>query len=280
MITAGHRRFITMMLLAAAGYPSAAQRLDGCPEQETRFLSISSPSAEALDRGLRDSGVAVTRDGLAIALGGPRADIRSLAALRLEEFGQKADLAPLMRAWAAEKDNCTKAMMGFGLEMFVPRIAFDDQQRSGGQSRIAPFQGCTASEPPLPSLAVEPVTGPGIVMPAVRISARNQTPQTLVFVMTQSPTELFSATVLGPTGTPASVNVKKEPQPDIEHLIVPGGTMGVLLAPQQAISWIWWIGDEFDVSAPGTYRVSLGGRIGFLDTTVCSNILQVTIGNP
>jgi hypothetical protein len=49
------------------------------------------------------------------------------------------------------------------------------------------------------------------------------------------------------------------------------------LAPYEDVSWIWRIGDDFDMSVPGTYRVSFGGRIGYLDTTVCSNTLWLTV---
>jgi len=31
------------------------------------------------------------------------------------------------------------------------------------------------------------------------------------------------------------------------------------------------------VSDPGIYRVSFGGRIGYLDTTVCANALWLTV---
>jgi hypothetical protein len=33
------------------------------------------------------------------------------------------------------------------------------------------------------------------------------------------------------------------------------------------------------MSVPGAYHVSMGGRIAYLDTTVCSNTAEVKVGN-
>jgi hypothetical protein len=49
------------------------------------------------------------------------------------------------------------------------------------------------------------------------------------------------------------------------------------IPPQEEVSWIWRIGDDFEMSVPGTYLVSFGGRIDYLDTTVCSNTLWLTV---
>ena len=43
--------------------------------------------------------------------------------------------------------------------------------------------------------------------------------------------------------------------------------------------WTWNIGEDFDLSEPGIYHVSLGGRLAYLDTTVCSNMAEVKVGN-
>jgi hypothetical protein len=39
----------------------------------------------------------------------------------------------------------------------------------------------------------------------------------------------------------------------------------------------WHLDEDFDLSAPGTYKVSLGGSFPYLNTTVCSNVAEVTV---
>jgi hypothetical protein len=276
------RIYGTIILLAAGSLPVAAQRLDGCPEHETPVMFISAVSGETLDRGLRDAGYTLTRDALAIALGDPRAEVRSLAALKLGRDGKKANLASMMQAWLAERDTCTEAMMHLGLSTLVSLLARDAELHPGGQWRVTPFQACTASQPPLVSLAIEQVTDPLHAGPAVRITARNETAETLAFAKTATPTELFSVTVLGPTGAPTKVPEGQERlyQPigrDLGLAFHDHSPMFVPLPPQEDVSWIWRIGDDFDMSAPGTYRVSFGGRIAYLDTTACSNTASVIV---
>jgi hypothetical protein len=56
------------------------------------------------------------------------------------------------------------------------------------------------------------------------------------------------------------------------------GPMFVPLPPGEDVSlWTWTVGDDFNMSEPGTYRVSLGGRFAYLKTTVCSNTLEVNV---
>jgi hypothetical protein len=256
--------------------------LDGCPAVWTPFSGVT-PSGKAPDRGLQESGIALVRDALTIALRDPRADVRSLAAGKLAEAGNRADLAPLMQAWAEEKDPCTKFVMSGILAVFVGGLSFDASQHPGGQPWITPFQACTAPERPLVTLRIEQGTVPGSASPTVRISARNQTQQTVPFVGARSPEQLFSVTVLGPDGAPAKVakglEWNNEPIRSVAGLSGHGPTW-VPIPPQEEVSiWTWSIGDDFDMSAPGTYRVSMGGRIGYLDTTVCSNTAEVTVGN-
>jgi hypothetical protein len=87
-------------------------------------------------------------------------------------------------------------------------------------------------------------------------------------------------TVLDPTGARVKFATGKEwmfdPAPGLEHA---AGNLPTFMAlpPQNDVSWIWRVGEEFDMSAPGTYRVSLGGRVPYLDTTVCSNTAEVTV---
>jgi len=121
-------------------------------------MTLIGASREATDKGLLDSGVALTREALTIALGDPRPDVRSLAALKLGEIGKQADMAPLMQALIEEKDDCTEFAMRDGLQSLVPGLAYDARQHPGGQPWITPFQPCKASEPALVTLTVEQVT--------------------------------------------------------------------------------------------------------------------------
>jgi hypothetical protein len=61
-------------------------------------------------------------------------------------------------------------------------------------------------------------------------------------------------------------------------VLLENGSIFVALPPNENVRiWTWSVGDDFDMSAPGTYRVSLGGRIGYLNTTACSNTALVTV---
>ena len=171
--------------------------------------------------------------------------------------------------------------MLLALAMLVPELAFDAKQHPGGQPRVTPHQACTTSGAPPVTLMIEQVNEARSAL-AVRISARNQTPQTLAFVRSASTADLSSVIVLGPTGGPAKV--KKGQGGCIgrcttSHAIVSGPQL-LPLPPQEDVTLrIWRVADDFDISAPGTYHISLGGRITFLDTTVCSNTAEVKVGN-
>jgi hypothetical protein len=239
-------------------------------------MSFSPRVHEDLDRALEGVGIPLTRDSLVTALGDPRADLRSLASLKLALTGTKADLGPLMRAWLAEEDPCTKFEMEFALGILVPGLALDPKQHPGGQEWVTPFQPCTPSQPVLVTLTVEQMTVPNIDVPTVRISARNHTARTLPFA-SGHPEQLYSVTVLDPTGAPAKIAKGREGM----YRPVANGNGPVFLAlpPQKDVPLMtWWrVGDDFDMSAPGLYHVSLGGRIGTIDSTVCSNVAEVRV---
>jgi hypothetical protein len=271
---------LSIMLLALSAVPIRAQRMDGCPAREGSSFSVSSG---LLDYGLQRSGVNSTREALTLALEDPRPEIRSLAALKLAHTSwTKADLAALMRAWLSETDTCTKDRMDFALQIIMPGVVYDPTQHPGHQPWVTPFQACTASEPPVLTLAAEQANGLGVTGPAVRLSLRNQTQQAVAFV--GAPTEeLFSVTVLRPSGAPAAVlkgvewmfepsSKSHKPQVGREPTFAP-------IPPQGVSSWIWNVGNTFDMSEPGVYHVSLGGRITYLDTTICSNMAEVKVGN-
>jgi hypothetical protein len=276
----------TIMLLAAGSLPAVAQRLDGCVDHAAPGAHGASHgvSYEERDLVLRGFGYSLTQESLLRALADQRPDVRSLAALKLAmEVGRKAELAPIMQAWLAEEDLCTKAGMGAALSWLVGGLAWDAAQHPGGQWRVTPFQTCTPSDPALVSLTIEKATEARTPGPAVRISVRSQMPQTLAFVKAPYPSDLFSVSITAPTGEP--VKVKKglewmyEPEKPGSRPIMVNFARYLFqpLPPSEDVSWIWKIGDDFEMSVPGIYRVSFGGTIGYLDTTVCSNTLWLTV---
>jgi hypothetical protein len=293
-----NRICLPIALLVLGSLPVRAQRLDGCaPDDGPSTFSIT---REVLDTGLQRSGVALTREALTVALQNPRADIRSLAALRLafervpttlprdgatiaHEDWDKADMSALVRAWAAESDSCTKREMNIALNMFAPPIVNGRPRHPGYQPWITPFQPCTASEPPVLTLTVEQATVPSTSPPTVRISIQNQTQEVLAFIRGVEPEELFSVTVLGPSGDRATVAKGRERlfEPLATSHLPQDGSAPIFfpLPPKEPQQWIWKVSDDFDMSEPGTYRVSLGGRLAYLDTTVCSNTAEVKVGN-
>jgi hypothetical protein len=274
--------YATIVLLAASR-PVAAQRLDGCVNHgEPGAKGVSqSVSSEDRDRGLQEAGYLLTRDSLEAALYDRQADLRSVAAQKLAEIGGKVELAPIMQAWLAERDGCTEAGISMALSRLAGGLAWDKQRHPDGQRRVTPFQACTPSRPII-SLNIQQTTDRYFSGAAVRVSFRNQTSQTLAFVKTASPMDLFSATVLGPGGERAKVTAGKEwMYKPLVHSgsFHPAGIQLIFqpLPPNEDVSWIWRIGEDFDMSVPGTYQVSFGGRIDYLDTTVCSNTLWMTV---
>jgi hypothetical protein len=263
-----------LVFLAAQSAPILAQRLDGCPAQASPSWFSAVPSREAVDRGLQGYGVGATRDALTLALRDPQADVRSLAALKLRDTAKAAGVDPLLKAWLLEEDDCTKGLMEMALSTLVGGLA---EQHPNGQYWVTPFQECTAPERPLVTLIIEQVSGPGVTGPTVRVSARNQTPETLPFVKAP-PQQLYSASVLGPTGANANIAESRRSMYKPGGVLFQNGPMFVALPPHEDVPvWTWSVGDDFDMSAPGTYRVSLGGRIDYLNTTVCSNTALVTV---
>jgi len=262
------------VLCIAATLPSAAQRPDGCG-------SSQSGSRTARDCGLEDAGYSLAHDSLIWALRDSRPDVRAAAAQRLSETEGKAVAAAIAEAWLAETDSTAKAQMSSALSMAGGALAWDAKQHPGGQRRVTHFQTCTPSEPPLISLAIEETKIYSAT--TVRISARNEMPQKAAYVGTGPPAQFFSVIVTGPTGEPVKVisgsewMYQPEDKPSFEHLSMERRIFWPL-APHEEASWFWNVADDFDLSVPGTYRVSFGGRLDYLDTTACSNSLLLTVG--
>jgi hypothetical protein len=279
-----NRFFKIGVILMAAAVWAGAQRLDDCQTETTSAdgspqLYHSKP-AETLDRNLLGAGYRFTKVSLLSGLHDPRPDVRSLAAAKLSEIGETSSVTALAEALATEKDGCARGAMGFAIGFLAER------KHAGGQWNVAPFQSCTPSQPPVLTLAIEQETlRPDAASgPVVHISARNVSGRVAPFAWTLSPGQLFSVTLLEPGGGRARIPKEKEL---LYHPIseAPAGTvaigghapMGMALAPGEEFSWDWRVASDFDVSTPGTYRLSFGGPLEYLNTTVCSNTIDVTV---
>jgi hypothetical protein len=246
-------------------------------------MIFSLPSSEAIDRDLQDSGIGATRDALTAALSSARPDLRSLAALKLGSEGGKADLGPLMQASLAETDACTRAAFASALGSMALALVHDPAQHRELKPWIEPFKPCKPVEPAMAELTVAPGKSNSFGAPTVEISVRNLTARTLPFVVAL-PEELFSVSVSDPAGAPAKTKGKDymfDETPGPPFSLAFGTTPSLLILPpgKDGHFWTWNIGDDFDLSEAGTYHVSLGGRLAYLDTTVCSNTAAIKVGN-
>jgi hypothetical protein len=197
-----------------------------------------------------------------------------LAAVRLANIAAGISaVSPLLKAWLAEKDACTNFQMTLALTSLLTSQAEDPGQRPGGQEWISPFKACVESERPAVRLVVEPQAGDGTIL---EIYAENTTDRTLPF-LAASPQRLYSASVFDPNGGRAKI--AKEREEMYKPYFISFSSPLVLALPPHEVThiWTWRVGEDFDMSAPGTYRVSLGGRIGFLDATICSNVVEVRV---
>ena len=278
------KRFTVVILIVVGSLRVMAQRLDGCPTAETPTSTISMLSQDALEGVLKQLGVGATVNELAAGLDSTRPDARSLSALKLAETANGDSLARLMRAWLAEQDDCTRWIMQHALKMVVSNLSFDPGLHPGGQQWVKPFLSCTPPADPPVTLRLEEVSNPGPGGPTIQVVARNETQKTIPFVKAWSPQALLSATVLGPSGGHAEIPVGLEamyrPLRSTDGVYTIHGRIFVPLPPRENVSlWTWRVGDDFNMSEPGTYRVSLGGGLAYLDTTVCSNTVEIKIGN-
>jgi len=271
---------LAMLMLTALLPALAAQRLDGCSGN-----TVSPLSDQARDYALRNSGHPLNESSLASALEDSNPSIRSLAALKLASLQQKKYLAPLMRAWAAERDTCSRFQIENALSQLLGRVWRDEPGPHA--VRVVPFQPCAPSGTAGVSLRVEQSSVPSSYDgPQVRITARNLTSETLPFMRSADPTELFSVTVLDPTGQRAKIPIERsclygacDTKSGLTQASFTFGSSPFFmpLPPQEDVSLIWGIGQEFDMSAPGIYSVSIGAKLDFLDATICSNTAYVTV---
>jgi hypothetical protein len=95
---------------------------------------------------------------------------------------------------------------------------------------------------------------------------------------------MFSVAVLDPSGGHARIAKDREnlyrPAIQLPSLTAFGrsGPIQPVLGPHEETSWEWPVWQDFDVSEPGVYRIRLGGKLDYIDTTVCSNTLEITVG--
>jgi len=271
------------VILTAATACAGAQRLDNCQIltllTDGHTETFQNKSDETLDSNLRGAGYTFMRESLASGLRDPRPDVRSLAAWKLGQTLDTSSLAPLAEALPAEQDSCAKASMAFAIVSLGVKAS--SKQHPAGQWYATPFQACTSSEPAILTLTIEQKTLPDITSgPVIHISARNVSDRALPFLYARSPGQLFSVTLLEPGGGKAQIpkdqqwvyHSASDAPPASVH-----GPMGTALAPGEEFGWDWRPGSDFNMSAPGTYHLSLGGRIEYLDTTACSNIIDVIV---
>jgi hypothetical protein len=264
--------YLIIVLSTLASPMAFAQRPDGCPVEETAFLAVNSVPTSAVSQILEESGVGVSQAALTFALGDSRAYVRSLAAERLAAVAGSSALGALTRAWQVEKDRCTKFLMEVRLGSTLGAHAVDPKLRPSGLEWIRPFEPCTQSEHAPVALILEPPSG---TKATVEVYARNETEELLPFLMAP-PQRLFSATVLDPSGGHAQIAKGRDEM--YKPLTMTNGPVFLALPSHELTHiWTWYVGEDFDMSAPGTYHVSLGGRVGYLDATICSNTVEVRV---
>ena len=277
-----NRLWITIALLAVASLSvaltcaNAQNSAGGCWAQRA-------PSAEApatLDHILRDAGYASTRASLTAALGDPSVDLRSVAAARLATSEGISAIPVILAAMAGEENHCAHLGMRLALASLGKPVYALTLAHRGGQTLAAPFQPCTPSEPPTLSLSIEPVPRAPGTGPLIRTRLRNLTQEPLALLQLELAGPTFPVTVLDPAGSHAAIAKEREwlygpGMASLTLAFIPPALVPLL--PNEEISSMWKVGEDFDMSAPGVYRVSLGGPLDYLNTTVCSNTIDVTV---
>jgi len=279
------RRDITRRACAAAILAATALACANAQNAAGGCWPQRAPSAEApatLDLILRDAGYTSTKASLTSALSDRSADLRSVAAARLAMSEGASAIPAILAAMAGEDNQCAHLGMRLALASLGKPVYALTLARRNSQALMTPFQACKPSEPPLMSLSIELLPQAPGSGPLVRTALRNITQEPLVFLQQELEGPAFSVTVLDPRGGHAAIAKGKE-------WLYLSGSGALFLAssppqlapllPNEEISSTWKVGEDFDMSTPGTYRISLGGRIDYLNTTVCSNTIDVTVGN-
>ncbi len=269
--------FVVLLVVATSGL-GWAQRQDGCRVEENL---VSQGVAVDVQQGvLRGAGYGLDPLSVTSALHDSRADVRSLAARELSRVGTASDLRPMMRAWLAEQDACTKRALNGSILELATKFSGYSGARGQMQRRITPFQVCRTDNSAPVVITVGQVEVPGYGKPAVEIRVRNVSQEPLPFLWDPSPSVVFSVTVLAADGERARVTKGQEwmyePVYGLENAFVQRPSF-VALMPEQEFRWVWRVGDDFDLAEAGAYRVSFGGRQEYLNATICSNSTEITV---
>jgi hypothetical protein len=105
-------------------------------------------SDDARHHFLLDSRYALTRASVLSALRDSRPNVRSLAAQELSAGMRQSDLMPMMQAWIAESDHCTKFVMFLALQRLLRGLSQDVKQHPSGSAVGNALSAMYAHGPP------------------------------------------------------------------------------------------------------------------------------------
>lgn len=274
------------VIFVAGGTPLSAQRADKC--DSGGLFDIDHGVREGV---LRGAGYSSAEASLISALTDLDPSVRSFAADELASHKEKRLISLLMHAWSTEQDNCTRAHVGFALQPLLQLhwSLLPETNASGIAERM-----CMPVANPVVALELEQFTPPSgwtYQGPTLKITPRNLTSESVPYLGGVSPRLLYSYRVTGPNGealrplagidcpdrdcSPGRGPVLSSGPIISPHDTKPGSFLA--LKPGEETYWFWQVGNEFDMSAPGVYRVSLGAKLEYLNTTVCSNVAAVTV---
>jgi hypothetical protein len=271
-------------MFAAALVPLAAQRADGCDDAVQLVHNAGG------GRVLGAAGYALAETSLISALSDSDPSVRSLAADNLAQRKDRRLIPILMRALSVEKDGCTGEHIRLALQ---PIVQLHWSQRLEAGEPTSSAQVCASPASALVSLElkqVDPAAWWSYQGLTIEATIRNLSGDPIPYLLSANPRELYTYRVSGPEGR----NLDPVPGVDCPNRdcsytgqLVSSGPIASLydtksaaltvLRPLEDVSWYWHVGDDFDMSAPGVYRVSLGAKLGYLDTYVCSNVATVMV---
>jgi len=270
---------ITWVIAMSACIELPAQDLSRCAIGQPYSLEASEKER---DRTLRSKGYSLTQESLLPGLTSPEPTVRALVADKLSNIGDSDAIPQLAKAWESETNPCVKTYLTSALEDLVGRNWTEGKVigRLGTPQSTLATADCVPSSPTLMSIQLQQIP---IWDKALWVWYRNLTQSPIPFIVGPTPPQLFEVRVIGPDGRPAKIQPNKEC--DYKecssvpgHVYVGSGGMTVReLQPLKDFEAYWMVGQDFDMSAPGTYRVSLGAKLKYLNTTVCSNVATVTV---
>jgi hypothetical protein len=231
---------------------------------------------------------AFIKEAMIAALNDPRPWLRLAAAEKLASEAETDAIPALVEGLPPEWDRtknlvlwdvATRQKLNLALMDLGSAWLLRDRQARGGQIRPTPSQQCAPPASPILSLALGQSPTAAGHEPVIHVSARNLTERPVAFFKEKSPADMFSVTVIDPRGGQARILRAKDYlyHPNPPATVASSRPSEAVLPPNAETSWDWRMGEDFDMSAPGVYRVSLGARLGYLNTAVCSNTLEVNV---